>query len=166
MNLAEIKTVPIPRHKRVRVGRGAGSGKGCTSGKGNKGQKSRSGANKPGIFEGGTMPLYRRVPKRGFNNKQFAEIWVSCNVDALNAFKEGEIVTLKSVAEKGLLKYRKCDRNVRFKILGNGELKVKNLKIKAHKVSEKAQEQIEKMNGNLEIIRINKFKRPRRRANS
>ena len=164
MNLTDIKAAYIPRQTRMRVGRGAGSGNGCTSGKGNKGQNARSGAHLPAVFEGGTMPLYRRLPKRGFNNDVFADVWVSCNVEALNAFQPGEVVTLESLAEKKLINYRRCDRKVYLKLLGDGELTVKDLKIRVHKVSKTAKEQIEKANGNLELITISKFKRPRRRS--
>lgn len=126
---------------RKRVGRGYGSGHGKTAGKGEKGQKSRSGySQKPG-FEGGQMPLYRRIPKRGFTNifrKDFAVV----NVGQLEAFSDGDIVSVETLREKGLI--RKAKHGLR--VLGEGELKSK-LTVRANHFSRSAKEKIEKAGG-------------------
>lgn len=160
MNLIEIKKTHIPKKRRKRIGRGSGTGQGCTAGKGQKGQNSRQGVGRPSVFEGGTMPLYRRLPKRGFNNKRFQKNWISINVDELDNFKEGEIVTLESLAKAFIIDVPKSKKTY-LKLLGRGELKVKNLRVRAHKVSKSAREQLEKTNGKVEIIAIKKFKRLR-----
>lgn len=137
--------------KRKRVGRGIGSGHGKTSTRGSNGQNSRSGGGvRPG-FEGGQMPLFRRLPKRGFNNpnkKQYA----ICNVDSLNRFEDGTTVDINLLSEEGIIKMR--DAKDGLKILGNGEL-TKKLTVKAEKFTKSAQEQIEKLGGSCEIIEKN-----------
>ena len=128
-----------------RRGRGHGSGNGKTAGKGHKGQKARSGAPRPG-FEGGQMPLYRRIPKRGFTNRNTKEI-VAINVSALDQFDDGTEVTIELLLENGIV------RNPRdgVKILGNGEL-TKKLTVKANAFSATAVEKIEAKGGKAEVI--------------
>lgn len=128
-----------------RRGRGHGSGNGKTAGKGHKGQKARSGAPRPG-FEGGQMPLYRRLPKRGFTNRNSLEI-VGINLNALESFEDGSVITIDSLIESGIVKNPKDG----VKILGNGEL-TKKLTVKANAFSAKAQEKIEALGGTCEVI--------------
>ena len=128
-----------------RRGRGHGSGNGKTAGKGHKGQKARSGAPRPG-FEGGQMPLYRRLPKRGFTNRNSLEI-VGINIKALESFEDGSVITIDSLIESGIVKNPKDG----VKILGNGEL-TKKLTVKANAFSAKAQEKIEALGGTCEVI--------------
>lgn len=128
-----------------RRGRGHGSGNGKTAGKGHKGQKARSGAPRPG-FEGGQMPLYRRLPKRGFTNRNSLEI-VGINLKALESFEDGSVITIDSLIESGIVKNPKDG----VKILGNGEL-TKKLTVKANAFSAKAQEKIEALGGSCEVI--------------
>ena len=125
--------------------RGHGSGNGKTAGKGHKGQKARSGAPRPG-FEGGQMPLYRRLPKRGFTNRNSLEI-VGINLKALESFEDGSVITIDSLIESGIVKNPKDG----VKILGNGEL-TKKLTVKANAFSAKAQEKIEALGGTCEVI--------------
>ena len=132
---------------RKRVGRGTGSGLGKTSGRGENGQKSRSGySHKPG-FEGGQLPLYRRLPKRGFTNAKFKTEYAVINLSDLNNFEDGATITPELLKEMGLLK-NQLDG---VKVLGNGTLE-KKLVVKAHKFSLKAQEEIEKLGGKVEVI--------------
>ena len=129
--------------KAYRKGRGAGSGNGKTSGRGHKGQKARSGGGvRPG-FEGGQMPLYRRLPKRGFNNKRFAPDYIIVNIADLEKF-EGSEVTTAALAEQGIITLPKVNDGI--KILGNGDL-TKKLDVKATKFSASAKEKIEKAGG-------------------
>jgi large subunit ribosomal protein L15 len=131
---------------RKRVGRGPGSGLGKTSGRGEKGQKSRSGYSRKVGFEGGQMPLHRRVPKRGFTNpfrKEYAEV----NLERLEAFEAGTIVTPEVLREHGLVKSFRDG----VKILAKGKLS-KALTVRAHKFSAKAQEEIGKAGGKAEVI--------------
>jgi large subunit ribosomal protein L15 len=128
-----------------RRGRGHGSGNGKTAGKGHKGQKARSGAPRPG-FEGGQMPLYRRIPKRGFTNRNSLEI-IGINLKALESFEEGSVVTVDSLIQSGIVSNPKDG----VKILGNGEL-TKKLTVKANAFSAKAQEKIEALGGTCEVI--------------
>ena len=129
--------------KAYRKGRGAGSGNGKTSGRGHKGQKARSGGGvRPG-FEGGQMPLYRRLPKRGFNNKRFAPDYIIVNIADLEKF-EGTEVTAAALAEQGIITLPKVNDGI--KILGNGDL-TKKLDVKATKLSASAKEKIEKAGG-------------------
>ncbi|MBE6856768.1 MAG: 50S ribosomal protein L15 [Ruminococcus sp.] len=129
-----------------RVGRGHGSGNGKTAGKGHKGQNARSGGGVRIGFEGGQMPLARRIPKRGFNNI-FATKYAVVNVSDLNKFKEGTVVDTELLVAAGLVK--KASDNV--KVLGNGELTV-NLTVKAAKFSQSAIEKIEKAGGKAEVM--------------
>lgn len=167
MDLAEIKKTSLARKRPIRVGRGSGSGKGCTSGKGTKGQNSRSGATLPVVFEGGTMPLYRRLPKRGFNNAPFCKNWIVVNVDQLNKFADGAEVNHESLAKAKIIKSHKSRKKQFIKILGRGELQVKDLKVKVHGISKTAREQLEKNNGSVEMIVAYKPKKGKfRRRNS
>ncbi|WP_373231666.1 50S ribosomal protein L15 [Cohnella sp.] len=130
-----------------RRGRGAGSGLGKTAGRGHKGQNARSGGGvRPG-FEGGQNPLYRRVPKRGFNNDRFATVYAIVNLDQLNRFEAGTEVTPDLLLNEGILKNPKDG----IKILGNGDLNVK-LTVKAHKFSQSATEKIQAAGGSTEVI--------------
>ena len=132
---------------RKRVGRGAGSGLGKTSGKGHKGQNARSGGGvRPG-FEGGQLPLFRRLSKRGFNNYNFRTVYATVNVGDLERFEEGTTVTKELLIEAGLVK-KELDG---IKVLGNGEL-TKKLTVKADKFSSTAKEKIENVGGTTEVI--------------
>ena len=133
---------------RKRVGRGYGSGLGHTSGRGHDGQNSRSGGGvRPG-FEGGQMPLFRRLPKRGFNNN-FAKVYAEVNVATLNRFEDGTIVTPELLLQEGIIKKSKAKDGV--KILGNGELD-KNITIQAQKFTKSAVDKITKAGGKAEVI--------------
>lgn len=135
------------RKTRKRVGRGTGSGLGKTSGKGHKGQNARSGGGvRPG-FEGGQLPLFRRLPKRGFSNAKFKTEYAVINLSDLNKFEDGAIVTPEILKDMGLIK-NQLDG---IKVLGNGVLE-KKLTVKAHKFSSVAKEQIEKIGGKVEVI--------------
>ena len=136
-------------YKRVkRVGRGPGSGMGKTSTRGQKGQKSRSGASIPAWFQGGQSPLYRRIPKRGFNNARFRTEYATINLADLNKFfKDGDVVTPEILKERGIIKNGLCG----IKVLANGELD-KKLTIKAHRYSSKAVTKIEEAGGKAEVI--------------
>lgn len=146
MRLDELKPAEGSKFSKKRVGRGIGSGTGKTSGKGHKGQNARSGGGvRPG-FEGGQMPLYRRLPKRGFTNI-FAKQYVSVNVEELNKFEDGAEVTAEAMIEQGIIK-KALDG---VKILGRGEL-TKKLNVKVAKYSESAKEKIEKAGGKAEVM--------------
>lgn len=135
--------------ERKRVGRGYGSKWGGTSGRGHDGQNSRSGGGvRPG-FEGGQLPLFRRVPKRGFNNKKFAKEIETVNVCRLNVFEDGQEVNIETLIEKGLVNSKKMKDGV--KILGKGELE-KKLTVKANYFSESAMEKINNAGGKAEVI--------------
>ncbi|MCI6151617.1 MULTISPECIES: 50S ribosomal protein L15 [Fusobacterium] len=151
MNLNELQP-SVPRKNRKRVGRGESSGWGKTAGKGSNGQKSRSGAGlKPG-FEGGQMPVIRRTPKRGFSNYPFKKEYTIINLDTLNRFEEGTVVTPEILLEAGLIK----KLNDGVKVLGNGVLERK-VSVEAHKVSKSAQKAIEEKGGTVEIIEVKTF---------
>lgn len=146
MNLSELKPAKGSRQSNnFRRGRGHGSGNGKTAGKGHKGQKARSGAPRLG-FEGGQMPLYRRLPKRGFKNIN-TKIIIGINVDALNQFDDGAEVTVESLMEKGIIKNPKDG----VKILGSGEL-TKKLDVKVNAFSKSAIEKIQALGGKAEVI--------------
>ena len=147
MKLNELMQNAGARKERRRVGRGMGSGLGKTSGKGEKGQKARSGVSIPATFEGGQLPLYRRLPKRGFSNAQFKIKYAIINVCDLNRFDDGAVVTPEILHDAGLLK-NQLDG---VKVLGNGTLE-KKLTIKAHKFSKEAVNKIEKSGSTLEVI--------------
>ncbi len=146
MRLDELQPAEGSKFKAKRVGRGIGSGNGKTSGKGHKGQNARSGGGvRPG-FEGGQMPLYRRLPKRGFNNI-FAKKYVAVNVSELERFDNGTTVTAELLKESGVVS-KTLDG---IKILGRGEL-TKKLDVKAAKFSASATAKIEKAGGKAEVI--------------
>ena len=146
MELSNLKPAEGSKHSdSFRRGRGHGSGNGKTAGKGHKGQKARSGAPRPG-FEGGQMPLYRRLPKRGFKNRNTKEI-VGINVDALERFENDTVVTVETLVETGIVKNPRDG----VKILGNGEL-TKKLTVKVDAFSEGAKAKIEAVGGTCEVI--------------
>lgn len=145
MNLSELRPADGSKQNDFRRGRGHGSGNGKTAGKGHKGQKARFGAPRPG-FEGGQMPLFRRIPKRGFHNRNSKEI-VGINVDVLNRFEDGAVVTVESLIEMGIVKNPKDG----VKILGSGEL-TKKLDVKVNAFSAAAIEKIKALGGNAEVI--------------
>lgn len=146
MRLEELQPAAGSKFSAKRVGRGIGSGNGKTSGKGHKGQNARSGGGvRPG-FEGGQMPLYRRLPKRGFTNI-FAKQYVSVNVEVLDRFEDGSEVTPETLKEAGVIS--KTLDGVKF--LGRGEV-TKKLTVKAAKFSETAKEKIEKAGGKAEVM--------------
>ena len=147
MKLHELSPNPGSVSSRKRVGRGPGSGLGKTSGKGHKGQNARSGGGVRVGFEGGQLPLFRRLSKRGFNNYEFRTVYATVNVSDLNRFEDGTTVTPELLIETGLVK-KELDRN---KVLGNGEL-TKKLVVKANKFSGSAKEKIENNGGKAEVI--------------
>jgi large subunit ribosomal protein L15 len=147
MKLHELIPTPGSTKEPKRKGRGHGTGQGKTAGRGHKGQNARAGGGvRPG-FEGGQMPLYRRVPKRGFNNKNFATQYAEVNVSDLNMFDNGTVVTVDILREKGLVKKVKDG----VAILGNGDL-TKKLTVKAAKFTKAASEKIEAAGGKVEVI--------------
>ncbi len=146
MKLHELKPAEGSRKSRKRIGRGTGSGFGRNAGKGEKGQKARSGGGVRIGFEGGQMPLYRRLPKRGFTNI-FAKQYYELNVERLNAFEDGVEITPELLLEKKVIKKSKDG----LKILGNGELQ-KKLTVKAAKFTKTAVEKIEAAGGKVEVI--------------
>ena len=129
-----------------RIGRGHGSGNGKTAGKGHKGQKARAGHGMRPGFEGGQMPLQRRIPKRGFNNI-FAEEWEAINLSALEVFEDGATVDAAALADKGIIK----KANLPVKVLGNGKL-TKKLTVKLNAFSASAAEKINSVGGKAEVI--------------
>jgi len=146
MKLHELQVVEGARHSRKRVGRGTGSGHGKTACKGHKGQNARSGGGvRPG-FEGGQTPLFKRLPKRGFTNVNHKE-YATVNVEDLNVFENGTVVTIENLQEQGLVK--KVYDGV--KALGNGKLE-KNLTVKANKFSKTAEAAITSAGGTIEVI--------------
>ena len=146
MNLHELSPAPGSVRKAYRKGRGAGSGNGKTGGRGHKGQKARSGGGVRVGFEGGQMPLARRLPKRGFNNI-FAKPLEVINLTSLNKFEDGATVNVSDLLEKGILS--KCEYGV--KVLGNGSL-TKKLTVRATAFSASAKEKIEAAGGKAEVI--------------
>ncbi len=147
MNIQTLSPAPNSRSSKKRLGRGIGSGIGKTSGKGHKGQNARSGGGvRPG-FEGGQIPLIRRLPKRGFNN-QFKKVYAIVNVSDLNVFEDGATVDAKALLEKNII--GKVEP-YGVKVLGNGEL-TKKLTVKADKFTETAKQKIEKIGGKPEEV--------------
>ena len=146
MKLHELQPAAGSTTAPKRLGRGVGSGLGKTSGKGHKGAKARSGGGKRPGFEGGQMPLYRRVPKRGFNNV-FRTEYAAVNVERLEVFADGDVVTAESLINAGIIK-KTLDG---VKILGGGEL-TKKLTVKANKFTESAKAKIEALGGKAEVI--------------
>lgn len=149
MKLNELKASPGASKKAYRKGRGVGSGNGKTGGRGHKGQNSRAGGGvRPG-FEGGQMPIYRRLPKRGFNNKRFAPDYIEVNVGDLERFADGMTIDADALCEAGVVTIPKVYDGV--KILGSGELSRK-LIVKAQAFTASAKEKIEKAGGTAEEV--------------
>lgn len=147
MKLHELQPAPGAKRAPTRKGRGLGSGNGKTGGHGHKGQNARAGGGvRPG-FEGGQMPLYRRMPKRGFNNKNFAKVFAEINVSSLNIFEDGTIVDGELLRENGLIK-KSYDG---VSVLGNGEL-TKRIVVQAARFTKTASEKIEAAGGKVEVI--------------
>jgi len=148
MKLNELKPPKGSRRQKKRVGRGHGSGWGKTCGRGHKGQKSRSGASIPAWFEGGQMPLVRRIPKSGPRRIGHVRIEYSVvNIQTLSIFEDGATVSLETMFESGIVK----GKNSKVKVLGNGEIE-KKLTVQAHKFSKTAVEKIEAVGGTVEVI--------------
>ena len=147
MKLNNITPTEGAFKERKRVGRGTGSGLGKTSGKGHKGQNARSGGGVRVGFEGGQLPLFRRLSKRGFNNYEFRTVYSTVNVSDLNRFEDGTIVDTKLLKEVGLIK-KELDG---VKVLGSGEL-TKKLTVKANAFTKSAKEKIETIGGKTEVI--------------
>jgi large subunit ribosomal protein L15 len=150
MNLSDLKPSPGSTKKHVRLGRGIGSGLGKTSGKGHKGKGARSGGNTPPTYEGGQMPLQRRVPKRGFRrllkNKYRREEFAIVNLKHLADFSDGATVDSASLAEKKIVK-----AGYKIKVLGDGELTTK-LNVRADAFSQSARDKIAKAGGTAELV--------------
>jgi large subunit ribosomal protein L15 len=146
VNLSNLRPPKGSRHRKVRVGRGMGSKLGKTAGAGNKGQKSRKGFSRRPGFEGGQMPLHRRIPKRGFHNP-FGKEFNVLNVEMLNAFASGEEVTPESLAARGIV--RKSARQI--KVLGDGNL-TPALTVRVHAFSKSAEEKIVRAGGKVERL--------------
>ena len=146
MKLHELHPAEGSTTAQKRLGRGTGSGLGKTSGKGHKGAKARSGGGKRPGFEGGQMPLYRRVPKRGFNNV-FGTEYAEVNVERLEVFNDGDVVNAQALLEKKIIR-KELDG---IKVLGGGEL-TKKLTVQAAKFSGSAKEKIEAVGGKAEVI--------------
>ena len=147
MKLHELSPMEGSTKERFRKGRGAGSGNGKTAGKGHKGQNARSGGGvRPG-FEGGQLPLYRKLPKRGFNNARFGKQYSVVNVQCLNKFNDGDVVDCAALLAAGII------RNVfdGVKVLGEGEI-AKKLTVKAAVFSASAKEKIEAVGGKTEVV--------------
>lgn len=147
MKLHELEKNIGATQAKKRVGRGPGSGLGKTSGRGQKGQKARSGGSINPVFEGGQLPLYRRLPKRGFTNDRFKTQYATINVEDLNIFEDGTVVTPALLKEMGIIK-KQLDG---IKVLGNGKLE-KKITIQAHKFSSSALEKVKESGSKAEVI--------------
>ncbi len=147
MRLDQLRPAPGAKRGPKRVGRGPGSGHGKTSGKGHKGQKARAGGGKGAGFEGGQMPFFRRVPKRGFTPRE-RRVYAVVNLNALGSFAAGSVVDPDGLAEAGLIK--KAERGL-VKLLGDGEL-ARALTVKVHAVSQSAKQKIEAAGGAVEVL--------------
>jgi large subunit ribosomal protein L15 len=155
MRLHDLKPRPGAKHRRKRLGQGESSGHGKTSGRGGKGQTARSGSSIRIGFEGGQMPLIRRIPKRGFNNSRFAVRYIPVNLEALNKFEEGATVDEAALRAVGLAN----GRVKRIKILGDGEL-TRKLTVKVHAFSAAARAKIEKLGGACQLIETKPTEQP------
>jgi len=154
MNLEDVKNgIRLGKNKK-RVGRGHGSGSGKTSGRGHKGYKSRAGSSVSLTYEGGQMPLFMKIAKRGFNNSRYATEYAVADLSSLEMFEDGAVVTLEDIQCKGLVDNAKDG----LKILGNGKL-TKKITVKAQAFSKAAQEAIEKAGGSCEIVPFVKSKK-------
>lgn len=147
MKIGELKPAAGSKTESFRKGRGHGSGSGKTSGKGHKGQNARSGGGVRIGFEGGQMPLYRRIPKRGFNNKVFAKQFAEVNVSQLNKFRSGSVVDAEKLIEAGIIQ-KEFDG---ISVLGNGEI-TKKLTVKAARFTKTATQKIEDAGGKVEVV--------------
>ena len=147
MKLHELEKNIGATHRKKRVGNGPGSGLGKTCGRGQKGQNARSGGGVSPVFEGGQLPLYRRLPKRGFSNAKFKTVYAVINVEDLNVFEDGTVVTEALLKDTGLVK-KQLDG---IKVLGNGKLE-KKLTIQASKFSASALEKIKEAGSKAEVI--------------
>jgi large subunit ribosomal protein L15 len=150
MKLNELKPAPGSTHRKKRVGRGIGSGNGKTAGRGHKGRGSRSGGNTPPTYEGGQMPLQRRIPKRGFRRLQKNEVarerFAEINLSRLTGFAEGEVIDPAVLIDRGLIR-----AGQKVKILGRGELTIK-LTLRAHAFSGSARDRITALGGSAEVV--------------
>ncbi|EEU33162.1 50S ribosomal protein L15 [Fusobacterium vincentii 3_1_36A2] len=154
MKLNELSP-SVPKKNRKRIGRGNSSGWGKTAGKGSNGQKSRAGGGVKPYFEGGQMPIYRRVPKRGFSNAIFKKEYTVISLAFLNEnFEDGEEVSLETLFNKCLIKKGRDG----VKVLGNGELN-KKLTVKVHKISKSAKAAVEAKGGTVELVEVKGFER-------
>ena len=147
MKLHELKKNEGATFRKKIVGRGSGTGLGKTSGRGQKGQNARSGGGVSPVFEGGQLPLYRRLPKRGFSNHDFKTVYAIINVGDLNVFNDGDVVTPALLKEKGIVKKQLNG----IKVLGNGTLE-KKITIQAHRFSSSALRKIEESGSKAEVI--------------
>lgn len=147
MRLHDLKPRPGAKHRRKRLGQGESSGRGKTAGRGGKGQTARSGSSIRIGFEGGQMPLIRRIPKRGFNNARHGTVYIPVNVESLNVFEDGARVDLEALRSVGLAN----GKGHGIKILGDGDVK-KKLSVSAHKFSASAKAKIEAKGGTCEVI--------------
>jgi large subunit ribosomal protein L15 len=158
MRLHDLKPRPGAKHRRKRLGQGESSGHGKTSGRGGKGQTARSGSSIRIGFEGGQMPLIRRIPKRGFNNARFATRYIPVNLEALNQFDNGARVDVDVLRKAGL-----ANGAAEIKILGDGDL-TKKLTVSAHAFSASAKAKIEEKGGVCEVISPKKVEAPAKKA--
>ena len=147
MKLHELEKNIGATHAKKRVGHGPGSGLGKTSGRGQKGQKARSGGSINPVFEGGQLPLYRRLPKRGFSNYPFKKEYAVINLSDLNVFEDGTVVTPALLKERGIVKKQLSG----IKVLGEGQLE-KKLTVQAHKFSKNAIDRINESGSKAEVI--------------
>lgn len=151
MRLHDLKPRPGAKHRRKRLGQGESSGRGKTAGRGGKGQTARSGSSIRIGFEGGQMPLIRRIPKRGFNNVRFGTRYLPVNLEALNVFDDGARVDEAALRKAGLVN----GRGDGVKVLGNGEI-TKKLTVAAHAFSASAKTKIEGKGGKCEVVSVAK----------
>jgi len=151
MRLHDLKPRPGAKHRRKRLGQGESSGRGKTAGRGGKGQTARSGSSIRIGFEGGQMPLIRRIPKRGFNNVRFGTRYLPVNLESLNMFDNGAQVDEAALRKAGLVN----GRGDGVKVLGNGEL-TKKLTVTVHAFSASAKTKIEGQGGKCEVVRVAK----------
>ena len=148
MNIQDLKPAEGAKTATKRIGRGVGSGMGKTSTRGHKGQWARSGGGVRPNFEGGQMPMTRRLPTIGFNNKRFAHVYNTVNIDVFNRFEDGAVVGIDELVASGIIKKVEA---YGLKVLGNGELE-KKLTIKANKFTASALQKIEKAGGTAEVL--------------
>jgi large subunit ribosomal protein L15 len=151
MRLHDLKPRPGAKHRRKRLGQGESSGRGKTAGRGGKGQTARSGSSIRIGFEGGQMPLIRRIPKRGFNNARHATVYIPVNLESLNVFEDGARVDIEALRSIGLAN----GKGDGIKVLGTGDV-TKKLSVSAHAFSASAKAKIEAKGGTCEIISVKK----------